>query len=426
MSTNDGLSMLNTKTGQFVNYGAEDDLEIKEFNSDAAFLKKDGMLMFGGIGGIVGFYPDSFQQRSIIHPSRLIINELKCSGNGHSYALPVFDKKKMSLPRGVRSVIINFSEINFSDQPKSNFRYRILGLNDNWNPLPKGTRTMEISGFKPGTYTIEIAGTDNSGVWSKFVPLRIDIPPYYYETWLFRRSIEVIVIALLVFFTVSRFRHISLIHKQRINHLKQLMLLEQLNPHFISNSLMAVEELSAKGDEGKTNEYITRLYSLMRNMMNYRGREFVSISDEIKLIEDFLKAEQIRIGFNYSFQYDPGQDHVLIAPSFIQPLIENAIKHGLSIRDQADRMLTVRINGFNRGLVTCTVEDNGKGFDYADLSKKHNAVNSKGLGILSERLSIYKTYFRKKYTFTIAPVDPHSEYPGARITVEIPAKIEKR
>ncbi len=425
MSTNDGISMLNTTTGQFVNYGAEDDLEIKEFNSDAALVKKDGMMMFGGIGGIVGFYPDSLQQRNTVAESRIIINELKCSGYDRSCTLPVFDKQNLDLPRGIKSVNINFSEINFYDQTKTNFRYRILGFKDNWDLLPKGTRSMEMTGFKPGSYTIEIAGTDNSGAWSKQAHLHIYIPPHYYETLLFRRSIEFIVVVLLIVFTVLRSRHISLIHKQRLTHLKQLMLLEQLNPHFISNSLMAVEELSAKGDEVKTNEYIARLYSLLRKMMDYRGKEFVSILDEVVLIEDFLKAEQMRIGFDYLFHYCTGQDHVLIAPSFIQPLIENAIKHGLAVRNESERKLMVRIDCFNKGNVLCTVEDNGKGFDHTSIKDNHHSGKSKSWKIMIERLSIYQALFRKRYAWAIQPVDPASDFPGTRITLEIPAKIEE-
>lgn len=423
ISTDKGISMFNPATGQFVNYNDKDGLAIREFNSDAALLRSDGSMLFGGMGGIVAFDPDSVNL-SRSQESRLMITGLQYFRKGGQNYMPVYDIRDLRLEKGVKNLRIHFSEINFISQKKSSFRYRIGGLKEEWDNIETGNRFIEVNGLHPGSFTVEIAGSDLSGMWTKKASLIVEIPPFYYETWWFKLIFELIAVALVVGFIIFRLRHLSLIHRNRTTNLKLLALQEQLNPHFISNSLMAVEAFTADHDKRSMNEYITRLYSLMRRMMEYSGKEFVPVSEEVELLYDYLKAEQIRVGFEFQIIHPPFPGNLYLAPSFIQPVIENAIKHGISHRGGGTGRIIIVLEQVDTATVKCEVKDNGPGMDQGLRSVRSAGRQSKGLSIIKERLKLYSMLYKRKYGLDIMPGDPDdNNYPGVRAVIAIPGRI---
>jgi|GEM_PF-4557905 len=423
ISTDKGISMFNSSTGQFVNYNEKDGLPIREFNSDASLLRSDGTMLFGGMGGIVTFDPDSVNF-SGKRESRLMITGVQYFSEGGQTYLPVYDVRELHLEKGVKNLRIQFSEINFISQKKTSFRYRIGGLKEEWDNIEPGNRFIEINGLRPGSFTVEIAGSDLGGMWTKEASLIIEIPPFYYETWWFKLLFELVAVALVVIFIIFRLRHLSLLHRNRTANLKLLALQEQLNPHFISNSLMAVEAFTTEHDERSVNEYISRLYSLMRRMMEYGGKEFVPVSEEVELLDDYLKAEQMRVGFEFKIIHPPFPEKLYLAPSFIQPILENAIKHGISRRAAGEGRIMLTLEQMNPFMVKCEVKDNGPGMDQGSRSEHPVWRQSKGLSIIKERLKLYNALYKHKYRLDISPGDQgYSDYPGLRVVIGIPARI---
>ncbi len=425
LSTNDGISMFNTQTRTFVNYNEKDGLAIREFNSDAKWKSKDGTLFFGGMGGAVSFHPDSLGQSGDNGSPRLMITGLVCNNGKDSRRIAVYGLKEITLEKGSRFIKISFTELNYLDRQNTGFRYRIVGLADEWTMLGSEARTIEVAGLQPGDYQIEISATDLNGNWSKSVELKLLIPPFYYETLWFKLLVEIVGGILIVLIIIYRLRHLKLIHRHRISNLKQLALQEQMNPHFISNSLVAIETFSVKGDHGKTNEYIARLYSLMRKMIDYGGKEYIPFEEELSLITDYLEAEKIRVGFDYSIVTTaPVPAGLMIAPSFIQPLIENAIKHGVRSRNDYAGRIEVEFGQFDGVKINCTIRDNGKGIPEGKLTSKGPSVHSKGLKIIYKRLEIYHSLMKKNFGFSIANSKLSNNFPGATVSIDIPVKFD--
>lgn len=137
----------------------------------------------------------------------------------------------------------------------------------------------------------------------------------------------------------------------------------QFNPHFVFNALSSIQGLVTKGDTKAANQYLSAFSTLMRESLLRGKQEFASLTTEIKLMDNYLKLEQLRFGFTYHIDVEPCIDaNALEVPSLLlQPLIENAIKHGVAplyhagilrilVRTEADDLLI-------------QVQDNGSGFE---------------------------------------------------------------
>jgi LytS/YehU family sensor histidine kinase len=137
----------------------------------------------------------------------------------------------------------------------------------------------------------------------------------------------------------------------------------QLNPHFIFNALAGIQNLINQGDTEAANQYLSRFARITRNVLDNSKNDMVSVSDEIRFLEDYLQMEQLRFGFNYKITIDERIDkHSTELPSMLlQPFLENAVKHGVSnLKDQGN--IETSFRKVDESLVI-EVKDNGRGFE---------------------------------------------------------------
>lgn len=139
------------------------------------------------------------------------------------------------------------------------------------------------------------------------------------------------------------------------------MLQSQINPHFLYNALNSIASL-AHTDADKTEKMALSLSDLFRHSINRKGEKVNTLEDEVNLVRNYLEIEQIRFGDRLEFSIDVEPDLLAVEiPMFIlQPLVENAIKHGISkIEGQGE--IALQIVKKNNG-VLISVQDNGPDF----------------------------------------------------------------
>lgn len=139
------------------------------------------------------------------------------------------------------------------------------------------------------------------------------------------------------------------------------MLQSQINPHFLYNALNSIASL-AHTDADKTEKMALSLSDLFRHSINQKEKKTNTLGDELSLVRNYLEIEQIRFGDRLQFSIDVEPDLLsLEIPMFIlQPLVENAIKHGISkIEEQGEINLQITKN--NNGILI-SVQDNGPDF----------------------------------------------------------------
>lgn len=192
--------------------------------------------------------------------------------------------------------------------------------------------------------------------------------------------------------------------------LKQLVQTElrsirsQFNPHFVFNALSSIQGLITKNDSQNASKYLIEFSNLMRDSLKASDKEFVSIFTEIKILENYLALEKLRFGFDYQIKVDGQIDaSALEIPAlFLQPLVENAVKHGISAL-QENGQLIVLFEKLNNDMVV-SVNDNGKGFTESD------NVNGFGLQLTKERIKLLnQTLNGQQIEFSVKRTDNRTQ-----------------
>lgn len=155
----------------------------------------------------------------------------------------------------------------------------------------------------------------------------------------------------------------------------------QLNPHFLFNALNSIAVLARRGQMVPVEQMVTRLAGLLRHSLDAASQQLVPLRVELEALRHYVEIEEIRHGARLAIVWAVADArHDRLVPSFLlQPLVENAIHHGLT--DPA-RPLTVRISASEHdGRLTLGVEDDGAG-----LTDRGAPVDGIGLGHTRARL----------------------------------------
>ena len=181
--------------------------------------------------------------------------------------------------------------------------------------------------------------------------------------------------------------------KERENvELKLKALRSQMNPHFIFNTLNAIQSFVAKNDNIKAMKFIAKFAQLMRQILNGSDVQFISIDREVEFIRNYMSIEQARFDGSFEFEINIDEeiepDLMQIPPMILQPYIENAILHGMKGIENGKITVSFDIDDKEESLV-CTVEDNGIGRKKAQELKQNltNTHQSMGTRVTEERLA---------------------------------------
>ena len=184
----------------------------------------------------------------------------------------------------------------------------------------------------------------------------------------------------------KRNRQNTLIEQQKNNILKQKLLVSQMNPHFIFNSLNAIQNCIFKSDPKSAGNYLSRFADLMRMILDYSFENRISLADEIHFLESYMDLQRFRFEYKFDFEINvaPSLDtsQIGVPPMLAQPFVENAIEHGLApLKKQG--LLRLSITGEGSYLLY-EIRDNGVGLTYQKKDfKKHE---SRALNITRERI----------------------------------------
>jgi tetratricopeptide (TPR) repeat protein len=208
-----------------------------------------------------------------------------------------------------------------------------------------------------------------------------------------------IIIILVILVSYSYIRHNRLRSQYARIEIEQRLLRTQMNPHFIFNSLCAVQDFILADKPRKANTYLTKIARLMRYILENSGEEFIPIEKEIETIRLYLDVQQLRFEteFEYKITLDPSIDpgNFSIPPMFTQPCVENSIEHGLL---PSDRKGKLNINySLNNGLMKLEVTDNGVGRKEAEkITGRKQNKQSVSTRLTSQRLAYFRKTLRKK------------------------------
>jgi len=401
---------------------------IEEFNSDSWFQAEDGEMFFGGVGGMISFYPDSVERNlSMQENNQLLITEFQVSGIPRYFDKPVYETDTIRLQKGDNNFQLTYASIDFQNAGNIKYRYRFSGKNNTWIETDHLHRNMNYTNLTPGRYNLEIEANNTSGQWNTATDLQIVIPPYFYQTLLFKLLILFFTVAIVASFVFLFIRQIRLVEKQKQDKLRLESLRGQMNPHFIFNSLNSINYFISNNDKISANRYIADFSRLIRAFLNNLSNDYVPLEKELESLEDYLKLEHLRFRnkFDYALLADKitDKENIEVFPGMVQPFIENAIWHGVRSLENRKGFIRIEFVPVNESKIQCIIEDDGIGRKQArQFQNKMPGKKSLGIGIVTERLRIVSKIMNTDYRLSISDAKLNVTDTGTLVIIELPVK----
>ncbi len=183
---------------------------------------------------------------------------------------------------------------------------------------------------------------------------------------------NVLVIGFFLFFQ----RNSDQVKSQYKNHIAELeaqSLQAQMNPHFIYNAINGVQSIMILKGERESNRYIGMLSKLLRFTLEMSNRKGITLEDEIEYLTSYIELQNMRldqkITYDFHLTLKRPTEHYIIPPMLLQPIVENAIIHGISPLEEKGQV-DVRITE-KKTFLEVLVEDNGIGRKTSQKSNMH-------------------------------------------------------
>jgi hypothetical protein len=378
----------------------------------------DHFLWIASEDGLLSFNLDQLEDHSEypVNISSLLSNGKQVSTESSVFA---YDQSNLRF---------NFDFLNYKNTV-SGFYFELKGP-ENMKGNIMG-HMLQFQHLIPGRYSLKVfplqGDTYNKGF---FVDKNFTITPAYWQTAWFRVlaimlivSITAIIVA--VFYNGKRKKAevSALLAEYKLTALKA-----QINPHFISNSLSAIQLLIDSGHVDNANRYIAKFSLLIRHVLKYSDKSATRLSDELKIVGLNVELEQLRFVNSFSFKIimddniDP--DEIYIPPLITQPFIENAIWHGLlPLKAEHLPELIMKVEKTENTL-TISIIDNGVGRHHQAQIKntqEDNVRESKGTVLIQKRIENLNNLYRATaHLEMIDLIDENANPRGTCIRITFP------
>lgn len=279
-----------------------------------------------------------------------------------------------------------------------------------WIPISGNAINLSTPGF--GAYTLQIRAKTLSGNYGSYATLRFTVLRPFWATWWFITLCVLTFIALTwaIIYLVSRMR----IRKKQRQHEADMKYQQSeykalnalMNPHFIFNSLNNIQGLINKDEKRVANEYLVIFSDLVRQNMHNISQGFISLQQELNLVENYLMLEKLRfrelVSYELHIDEEIDTEAIMIPPLMIQPLVENAIKHGLLPRQSTDSKVVISVQEQGDHLLI-SITDNGIGITKS-LQSKNRLYESFGLANLNKRTEHLKKIQQREIDIRVAEI----------------------
>ncbi|WP_419955307.1 sensor histidine kinase [Neobacillus niacini] len=213
------------------------------------------------------------------------------------------------------------------------------------------------------------------------------------------------------------------IEQERKREAQFRVLQQQINPHFLYNTLESINALAALNGQREISKMTINLGKLLRISIN--GGYEVNVKDEIRHVISYLEIQKIRFNNRFSFEVDVEEElnHYPVLKLILQPLVENVLNHAFSNTDDEEGLIKIK-GTVSNGHGEFWIEDNGKGFDEQVLMelnqwklKNHHTQTSNGHGVrnVDERIRLF---YGEKYGLIICSTKTE----GTIIKISFPIK----
>jgi ligand-binding sensor domain-containing protein/signal transduction histidine kinase len=223
MSTNNGVARFNPQSRTVKSYSTTDGLPGPDLTGwGACFKSPSGEMFFGGFSGAIGFFPDKVADASYTPP--VVLTDFRLRGNsaerGSHFSLQrsVSYTSNLILSHEDNVFSLGFAALSYFNPATNRYRYKLEGLEPDWNEVGSDRRQATYTTLPVGKYTFRVQGATSGGAWSEpGVAVSIQVLPPWWGTWWFRSACGILTLASLWLAYYLRLRRIALQFNARLD-----------------------------------------------------------------------------------------------------------------------------------------------------------------------------------------------------------------
>lgn len=215
-------------------------------------------------------------------------------------------------------------------------------------------------------------------------------------------------------------------YEQQITELNLVALRSQMNPHFIFNALNTIKAAIINEQKLEAVSYLNKFSKLIREILRNPGDGLYTLEKELSILKVYLNLENIRLQKKINLQINTTGEidfsRHKIPPLLLQPLVENAIWHGLSQINDKDRKIDIHLQRIG-DYIYISIEDNGIGLKKAQEIRASKIFQRESIGIklVTDRLKLFAQQQQKDYEILYTDLtEEKSTESGTRVEIKLP------
>jgi len=311
-----------------------------------------------------------------------------------------------------------------------NLQYN-LNKNKNWLSLYENSLALQLNS---GKHILQVRAVDINGNKSdRILTLSFDIAtPFWRSVWFWIAS--AFIAQLLIIYLINRrqkrrkeARLARQIASVQTAALEQQAFTSLMNPHFMFNALNSIQHYMNVQDRQSTNRYLSDFASLIRKNFEAAQRSFIPLEEELENIKIYLRLEQMRFSDRFSYSLTVGDDvdtdDWMIPTMILQPLLENALLHGIMPSSiPGELLISIKIKGTYLCII---IIDNGIGIANSMALKQDSSHKSRGTELINKRIAALSGFGKQAITIKISPAFDDEKNPGNKTELCIPEGLYK-
>lgn len=405
VSTNAGISKVNPKTKQILNYNENDGISGISSYEGSSFKDKNGVMYFGGNGGLNYFHPGEIKTRKTIPKIaitqfRILNKNVPITSNG-ILVKNINEQKSLRLSYKEREFSFEFSALDYKAPSLNNYAYCLAGYSTDTIFLGN-RRHISFSNLSAGDYSLSLMGSDSNGNWNiEGEKIQIQILPPPWKTWYAILIYAIVIFG--IFFIISsagvkqeklqsiiKIERLKLTQTEAMNEYKlqfftnishefrtPLTLISAPVSELVSKNFSELDESFFKSKLAFIQYNTNRLLALVNQLLEFRRLEVGKASLEAnphpilqfvsEICDSFtILAQQQHIDFSKSVKID--EQDLYFDYNKLDITINNLLSNAFKYSDKENGQVKVTLSE-NENEIKITVWNNGKGIDEIDLNK---------------------------------------------------------
>jgi ligand-binding sensor domain-containing protein/two-component sensor histidine kinase len=361
MSSDDGLFRMEPGEDKFTYFGLEDGLQSLEFSGGAYLKDETEKMYFGGINGLIYFYPDSIRTNLFVPP--VVITSINVFTNRIKG-----ETGEIILSYDQNFISFEFSALDYTNPKENQYAFMLEGLDDSWKYVDAEHRIANYINLPAGEYSFHVMGTNSDGLWNKSgTSIKLIITPPFWLTWWFITLMVIILGIVLYYISTNRIKHQLAIEKLKTKLAADLH--DNVGSSLTEISILS--EVAAQRSNGGDNpkelksisEIARHLVDTMSDIVFVVNPERDSLYDLIIKLKDSYSDFLNSVGKSFKVKNIDKTNDIKLPMEYKQNLLF-IFKEGINNSIKHSKCNKIILEAKTRGdVIEMILSDDGVGFD---------------------------------------------------------------